>query len=123
MIIQTFLDFRGFDFCGFRFNAVYNSILFSSPLVLITNLDFRGFASPVFLFCPHINCVNRGMPLLVTEITEFNQLFVETAIQSSNFQVMIFKNLEQIGKWFYTKEYIVNSCMFVTKAMHCVWGI
>ena len=73
--------------------------------------------------CPHINCVNRGMPLLVTEITEFNQLFVETAIQSSNFQVMIFKNLEQIGKWFYTKEYIVNSCMFVTKAMHCVWGI
>ena len=34
------------------------------------------------------------MPLLVTEITEFNQLFVETAIQSSNFQVMIFKNLE-----------------------------
>ena len=29
--IQAFLDFR-----GFRFTAVYNSILFSSPLVLLS---------------------------------------------------------------------------------------
>ena len=35
-VIQAFLnfrgfDFRGFDFRGFGFNAVYNSILISSP--------------------------------------------------------------------------------------------
>ena len=41
--IQAFLDFRGFDFRDFRFTAVYNSILFSSPLVLLSNLDLRGF--------------------------------------------------------------------------------
>ena len=44
--IQAFLDFRGFDFNDFRFNAVYNSILFSSPLVLLSNLDLCGFCIP-----------------------------------------------------------------------------
>ena len=29
-VIQAFLDFRSFDFRNFQFNAVYNSILFSS---------------------------------------------------------------------------------------------
>ena len=33
---QAFLDLRIFDFRDFLFNAVYNSILFSSPLVLLT---------------------------------------------------------------------------------------
>ena len=33
---ETFLDFRLFDFCDFWFNVVYNSILFSSSLVLCT---------------------------------------------------------------------------------------
>ena len=56
--LQAFLHFRGFDFRNFRFNAVYISILFSSPLVLLSNLDLRGFR------CPHINSVNRGMPVL-----------------------------------------------------------
>ena len=32
--LQAFLHFRGFDFRNFQFTAVYNSILFSSPLVL-----------------------------------------------------------------------------------------
>ena len=32
--LQAFLDFLGFNFRDFRFNEVYNSILFSSPLVL-----------------------------------------------------------------------------------------
>ena len=32
-VIQAFLDFRSFDFRNFQFNAVYNSILFPSPLL------------------------------------------------------------------------------------------
>ena len=36
--IQAFLDFH-----DFRSNAVYNSILFSSPLALLSNLDLRSF--------------------------------------------------------------------------------
>ena len=47
--VQAFLDFR-----DFRFNAVYNSILFSSPLVLLSNLDLRGFRFPqIFYVSPH----------------------------------------------------------------------
>ena len=57
MPVQAFLDFR-----GFWFNTVYNSILFSFPLVILSNLDFRGFCFWVFfILCPHINSVNRGM--------------------------------------------------------------
>ena len=43
------LDFRSFDFRDYWFNAVYNSILFSSPLVLLSNLDLRGFCFCAFL--------------------------------------------------------------------------
>ena len=46
---QAFLDFRGFDFRNFLFNAVYNSILFFSPLVLLCNLDLCGFCFCIFL--------------------------------------------------------------------------
>ena len=67
--LQVFLDFRGFDFRNFRFNAVYNSILFSSPLVLLGNLDLRSFCLPCFFMCPHINSVNRGMPVYHVIIT------------------------------------------------------
>ena len=52
--VQAFLNFRGFDFRNFRFTAVYNSILFSSPLVLLSNLDLRGFCFPLFFYVsPH----------------------------------------------------------------------
>ena len=52
--IQAFLNFRGFDFRDFWFNAVYNSILFSSILVLQSNLDLRGFHIPRFFYVsPH----------------------------------------------------------------------
>ena len=52
--VQAFLDFRGFDFRGFRFTAGYNSILFSSPLVLLSNLDLRSFCFRGFYFVsPH----------------------------------------------------------------------
>ena len=66
--IQAFLDFRGFpgfDLPNFRFTAVYNSILFSSPLVLLSIVTaiYAVFASAVFILCPHINSVNRGMPV------------------------------------------------------------
>ena len=39
--VQAFLDFR-----NFWLTAVYNSIQFSSPLVLLSNLDLRGFCYP-----------------------------------------------------------------------------
>ena len=48
--LQAFLDFRGFDFCGFLFTGVYDSIIFSSPLVLLSNLYLRGFCFRGFLF-------------------------------------------------------------------------
>jgi len=50
--VQASLDFRGFDFCDFGLNAVYNSNLFSSPLVLLSNLDLRGFHFLCFLCVP-----------------------------------------------------------------------
>ena len=49
-ILQAFLDFCGFDFRDFRFNAVCNSIIFSSPLVLLCNLDLRGFCFLHFFY-------------------------------------------------------------------------
>ena len=61
--VQAFLDFHGFDFRDFRFTAVYNSILFSSLLVLLSNLDLRDFCFRGFFWCPHINSLNRGMPV------------------------------------------------------------
>ena len=50
--VQAFLYFHGFDFRDFRFTAVYNSILFSSPFVLLSNLDLHGFFFCVFLCVP-----------------------------------------------------------------------
>ena len=41
--IQAFLNIWGFDFRNFWFNAVHNSISYSSPLVLLSNLDFCDF--------------------------------------------------------------------------------
>ena len=61
--VQAFLDFCGFDFCNFWFNSVYNSILFSFPLVLVSNLDLHRSHFLQFFMCPHINSVNRGMPV------------------------------------------------------------
>ena len=49
--VQAFLDFRGFDVHDFQFNAVYNSILFSSPLVQLSHLDLRDFLLTRFFFC------------------------------------------------------------------------
>ena len=49
-IIQAFLDFCSFNFCNFWFTPVYNSILFSSPLVLLSNLNLRGFCFSMFFF-------------------------------------------------------------------------
>ena len=58
-LLQPFLDFL-----DFWFNVVYNSIIFSSALVLLSNLDLRSFFFCCFFLCPHINSVNRGMPVL-----------------------------------------------------------
>ena len=60
---QAFLYFCGFDFRNFGLSAVYNSILFSSPLVLLSNLNLRGFLFPRFFMCPQIKSINWGMPV------------------------------------------------------------
>ena len=73
--IQAFLVFRGFDFHNFLFTAVYNSILFSSPLVLLSNLNLRGFCFRGFFLSPHINSVNRGMPVLETRLFQCGNNF------------------------------------------------
>ena len=62
--IKAFLDFQDFDFRNFRFTTVYNSILFSFPLVLISNLHLHCFCFRGFFLCPHINSVYRGMPVI-----------------------------------------------------------
>ena len=65
LTVQAFLKFRGFDFRDFWFNTIYNSILFISPLVLLSNLNLRGFCFPqFFIMCLHIYSINRGMPVL-----------------------------------------------------------
>ena len=61
-VCTSFLTFRSFEFRNFWFTMVYN-ILFSSPLVLLSNLNLPGFCFRVFLCVPHINNVNRGMPV------------------------------------------------------------
>ena len=45
---------------GVLISAIFN--LFSSSLVLESNLDIHGFLFPFFLYL-HINRVNRGMPV------------------------------------------------------------
>ena len=51
---QAFLNFCGFDFHNFWFNAVHNFTLFSFPLVLISNLDLGGFHFLRFFYVsPH----------------------------------------------------------------------
>ena len=78
--IRAFLNFRDFDFCSFRFNAVYNSILFSSSSVLLSNLDFHGFLFPRFFLC---------VPTLTAEIEECLQV---SFIQTSSIGVVNIKN-------------------------------
>ena len=52
--LQAFLDFHSFDFRNYRFTMVYNSILFSSLLVLLSNLNLRSFCFRVcFCVSPH----------------------------------------------------------------------
>ena len=54
LTVQAFLDFSGFNFRNFWFTAVYNYILFSSPLVLLSNLDLCGYCfRSFFLESPH----------------------------------------------------------------------
>ena len=49
-LIQAFFHFCSFDFCNFLFSAVFNPILFSSLLVLLSNLDSHGFCFPRFFY-------------------------------------------------------------------------
>ena len=49
--VQGFHDFCSFNFCKFQIKVVYNSILCSSPLVVLSNLDLRGFLLSAFILC------------------------------------------------------------------------
>ena len=52
--LQAFLDFHSFDFRNYRFTVVYNSILFSSLLLLLSNLGLCRFCfSRYFYVSPH----------------------------------------------------------------------
>ena len=64
-VVQTFLDFHSFDFCNFQFTAVHNSILFSSPLVLLKVISIYAVFASAFFLCPHINNINQGMPVFI----------------------------------------------------------
>ena len=55
--LQAFLDSRGFNFHNFLFNEVYNSILFSSPVVLPRNLDWCGFCFRIVLCVPTLTAL------------------------------------------------------------------
>ena len=56
---------------------IIDSILFSSSLVLLINLDLRGFCFRIFFMCPHINSVNRGMPVLLQSLTKDFDFFIK----------------------------------------------
>ena len=67
--LQAFLDFHSCDFHNFGFTMVYKCILFSSPLVLLSNLDLRGFCLCGFLFVsPHYQ---RNMPVIVQVLLSY----------------------------------------------------
>ena len=88
MYVQAFLDFHGFDFCSFLFTAIYNSIVFSAPLVQLSNLDLHGFCSRSFLFCvptAHINWVNQKM----SEKTCNVLFFSDTTIFLKKFKIFL----------------------------------
>ena len=78
--VQAILDFRSFDFRNFRFKAVYNSILFSSPLVRKATLIYTVFAFYGLFVCPHINSVNRKMPA-VSNVLWLGHLLLFDAVQ------------------------------------------
>ena len=70
-IVEVFLDFCGFNFADFWFNPIYTSILFSSTLVLLSNLHLSDFCFACFFMCPHINSVNPGMPVCKYDLRMF----------------------------------------------------
>ena len=84
--------FPRFDFCNFWFNVVYNSILFSSPLVLLSNLDFLSFRFPLFFMCPHINSVNQGMPVFCADSIFYSFQFWVKVEFNSVFTILFLKN-------------------------------
>ena len=86
LTIPAFLDFRGFNLHNFWF---YNSILFSSPLVLISNLDLHGFLFLRFFLCPHINSVNQGMPV--------NKLLFQVAVNTQSPQDETYVQMEPVA--------------------------
>ena len=78
--LQILIDFHGLDFRDIPFKAVYNSILFSSPLVRKATLIYTVFAFYSLFVCPHINSVNQKMPA-VSNVLWLGHLLLFDAVQ------------------------------------------
>ena len=84
--------FLSFDFRNFWFNEIYNSILFSFPLVLLlvlSNFDFTEFSLSAFFMCPHISSINWGIPV-VRSWPYSTYLFLRKMLNISELFVLIF---------------------------------
>ena len=67
------------------FNAVYNSILFSSPLVLLSNLDLRGFFFPSFLCVPTEHKSRNACICKIGTLVNLLKLWHEKCSESQSF--------------------------------------
>ena len=74
---------------SFAFQIQIQAVWFSSHLVLPSKLDLHG----VFFMCPHINSVNRGMPVLWNY--QFFSVLLTNMIQFNLFATGRFQKLEQ----------------------------
>ena len=106
---QFFLDFCSFHFLIFRFNAVYNSILFSSPLGLLSNLDLRCFSFPHFFMCPHINSVIRGMPVSKM-VKEEIEIFLKQKMVIKFAKHNSAKNFLILHQWYFVSKIVLIYC-------------
>ena len=96
MQLQAFLDFRGFDFRDFQFTLVYNSILFSSLLVLRSNLDLGVFfciptfkqlrsknaCIAIFVATKHVLCNLDDVLQIIAFLGRYTHCAIKTRLQS-----------------------------------------
>ena len=84
-----------FDLTGF--------ILFSSPLVLLSNLNLNSIRFlQVFLMCPHINNIIQGMPVNVKTIWKMAQIVMAFS-EKLNFMNYLAKYQVLFSKSFVSK--------------------
>ena len=82
--VQGLHNFRSFNFSNFQINVVYNSNLFSSPLVVLSNLDLRGFLLSAFILCVP---TSRNAWTIVVNSNFFVHFLGELKIPKRNFKI------------------------------------